>query len=195
MFDGHRRLVAHHTVPDRSRPAAVASAEELPAALHTRDTRLVIVSHAPYPKIEQYRRHFGWDLPVYSAPDTGFAADFPATRRLEGAGPGEHDDDGPGPSFFRQDGRSLLHTGSIAAPYLDFLAPAGVARGRAAADEADRTFGRSRTHGGTATLRRLCRSSPIPPQSRPNGLVTTVPCSTGAAYSRAGLVIRADGMR
>ncbi|WP_206795138.1 DUF899 family protein [Amycolatopsis sp. MtRt-6] len=130
LFDGHRRLVVHHTVPDRSRPAAVASAEELSAALHTRDTRLVIVSHAPYTKIEQYRRHFGWDLPVYSAPDTGFAADFPATRRLEGAGPGEHDDDGPGLSFFRQDGRSVLHTGSIAVPYPDFLALAGVARGR-----------------------------------------------------------------
>ena len=130
LFDGHRRLVVHHTVPDRSRPSAIASAEELSAALHTRDTHLVIVSQAPYAKIEQYRRHFGWDLPVYSVPDTGFAADFPATRRLEGAGLGEHDDDGPGLSFFRQDGRSVLHTGSIAVPYLDFLALAGVARGR-----------------------------------------------------------------
>ncbi|RSM38814.1 DUF899 domain-containing protein [Amycolatopsis balhimycina DSM 5908] len=127
LFEGRQRLVVHHTVPDRSRPSAVASAEELSAALHTRDTRLVIVSHAPYAKIEQYRKHFGWDLPVYSALDTGFAADFPATRRLEGAGLGEHDD-GPGLSFLRQDGRSVLHTGSIAVPYLDFLALADVAR-------------------------------------------------------------------
>lgn len=127
LFEGHRRLVVHHTVPVRSRPFAVASAEELSAALHTRDTRLVIVSQAPFAKIEQYRRHFGWDLPVYSAVDAGFAADFPATRRLGGTGPGERDD-GPGLSFFRQDGRSVLHTGSIAVPYLDFLALAGVAR-------------------------------------------------------------------
>ncbi|MGV9363719.1 DUF899 family protein [Amycolatopsis sp. NPDC003731] len=129
LFGGHRRLVAHHTVPDRSRPAAVAPAGELSAALHTRDTRLVIVSHAPCTKVEQDRRHSGWDLPVYSALNTGFDAGFPATRRLEGAGPGEHDD-GPGLSFFRQDGRTVPRTGSIAVPYLGFLAPAGVARGR-----------------------------------------------------------------
>ncbi|MGW3999514.1 DUF899 family protein [Amycolatopsis sp. NPDC004772] len=174
MFDGHRRLVVHHTVPDRSRP----SAGELSAALYTRDTRRVIVSHAPDTKSEQYRRHSGGNLPGYPAPDTGFAADFPATRRLEGTGPAEHDDDDPGLSFFTQDGRSVLHTGSIAVPYLDFLAPAGVARGRGRGWRSGpdvRPEPDARRHG------RSSPTVPIRPQSRPNGLVTTVTCSTGAA--------------
>ncbi|KDN18855.1 DUF899 family protein [Amycolatopsis rifamycinica] len=122
LFGRHRRLAVHHPAVDRSRPGATVHTPELSAALHTAGTRVVLVSHAPYAKFAQYGRHFGWNLPGYSAVDTGFAEDFPATRYLEGAG-----DDAPGLSFFALDRRIVLHLGTIAVPYLDFLELAGVA--------------------------------------------------------------------
>ncbi|WP_328450651.1 MULTISPECIES: DUF899 family protein [unclassified Amycolatopsis] len=122
LFGGHRRLAVHHPAPDRSRPGAAVPAAEIAAALHTEGTRLVLVSHAPYAKFAQYGRHFGWDLPCYSAAGTGFGADFPATRYLEGAG----GDDAPGLSLFTLDGPFVLHLGTIAVPYLDFLDLVGV---------------------------------------------------------------------
>lgn len=124
LFGGHRRLAVHHRMPDVSRPGAAAPADEISAFLHAADTRLVVVSHTPYAKFAQYGRHFGRDLPGYSAVDNGFGADFPATRYLEGTARGEADS--PGLSFFRLDGRFVRHLGSIAVPYLDFFDLVGV---------------------------------------------------------------------
>ncbi|MEV6647267.1 DUF899 family protein [Amycolatopsis sp. NPDC051371] len=129
LFDGHRRLAVHHTMPNRSRPGAVQSTEDVAAALHAADTRLVIVSQAPYPKLEQYGRHFGWGLPAYSAQGTGFGADFPATWYLEDAGHQERDE-APGLSFFALDRSIVRHLGSIVVSHLDFLDLAGVAGDR-----------------------------------------------------------------
>jgi predicted dithiol-disulfide oxidoreductase (DUF899 family) len=126
LFGRHRRLAVHHPAPDRSRPGAAVRATETAAALHTDGTRVVLVSHAPYAKFAQYGRHFGWDLPGYSAVGTGFSADFPATRYLEGTG----GNDAPGLSFFVLDGRFVLHFGTIAVPHLDFLELVGVAGDR-----------------------------------------------------------------
>ena len=78
LFYGHRRLAVHHMMPDRSRPGAAVAADELTAVLHAADTRLVLASHVPYAKLEQYGRHFGFDLPAYSAAGTRFGSDFPA---------------------------------------------------------------------------------------------------------------------
>ena len=127
LFDGHRRLAVHHMMPDRSRPGAAVAADELTAVLHAADTRLVLASHVPYAKLEQYGRHFGFDLPAYSAAGTRFGSDFPATRYLDGTGCEERDD-APGLSFFHLDGRFVFYLGSVAVPYLDFLGLIGVTR-------------------------------------------------------------------
>ncbi|WP_240522184.1 DUF899 family protein [Amycolatopsis vastitatis] len=125
LFGGHRRLAVHHPLPDRSRPGATVTPGELSAAMHAAGTRLVLVSHAPYAKLEQYGVHFGWDLPAYSAVGTAFGSDFPATRYLDGSGCDDRED-APGLSFFRMDGGFVRHLGSVAVPYLDFLGLAGV---------------------------------------------------------------------
>jgi predicted dithiol-disulfide oxidoreductase (DUF899 family) len=125
LFGGHRRLAVHHTLPDRSRPGAAVASGELAAAMHAPGTRLVLVSRAPYAKLEQYGVHFGWDLPSYSAAGTAFGPDFPATRHLDGTGCDDRDEV-PGLSFFGLDGGFVRHLGSVAVPYLDFLGLAGV---------------------------------------------------------------------
>ncbi|MCR6483542.1 DUF899 domain-containing protein [Amycolatopsis sp. OK19-0408] len=132
LADGHRRLAVYHTMPCRSHPGAAVPAERIAAALHAAGTRLVIVSRAPYEKVEQYGRHFGWGLPVYSAVDTGFDADFPATGYLAGPDRDERDEV-TGLSFFARDRAAVWHLGSTAVPCLDFLELADVAgerRGR-----------------------------------------------------------------
>jgi predicted dithiol-disulfide oxidoreductase (DUF899 family) len=122
-----RRLAIYHTMPDLSRPADIAETADIAAALHDEGTRLVMVSRAPYAKLEQYRRHFGWDLPAYSAAGNAFTTDFPATRHVAGTTGGElWDDDAPGLSFFRRARGSVLHLGSIAVPRLDFLGILGI---------------------------------------------------------------------
>src|SRR3569833_3290327 len=81
LFDGHRRLAVHHTLPGHDGPFADVPDADIAAALHDPDLRLVLVSRAPYAKLERYRRHFGRDLPTYSA-GRAFTADFPVSRRL-----------------------------------------------------------------------------------------------------------------
>ena len=117
LFGGHPRLAVHHPMADHSGPADVLPAADLAAALDDPGLRLVLVSRAPYAKLEQYRRHLGWDVAAYSAAGTTFTEDFPATRHV----PGDSWDDESGLSFFRLADDSLLHTGSVAVPRLDFL--------------------------------------------------------------------------
>ncbi|EOD67625.1 DUF899 family protein [Amycolatopsis vancoresmycina] len=117
LFRGRRRLAVHHPMADHSGPADVVPALEVTAALHDPGLRLVLVSRAPYAKLEQYRRHLGWDVAAYSAAGTAFTDDFPATRHV----PGASADDESGLSFFRLADGCVLHTGSVAVPRLDFL--------------------------------------------------------------------------
>jgi hypothetical protein len=126
LFGERRRLIVQHAMPDRSPYDAVADRAEIAAALRSGGPQLVLVSAAPYEKLAQYGRHLGWDLPVYSAAGTAFAADFPATRRLAGLAPGPRGEE-PGLSFFERHGRFVRHLDSIVLPYLDFLVLAGVA--------------------------------------------------------------------
>ncbi|WIY02281.1 DUF899 family protein [Amycolatopsis mongoliensis] len=126
LFDGRPRLAVHHAMADHSGPFDVVPVADIAAALHDPDLRLVLVSRAPYAKLERYRRHFGRDLRTYSA-GRAFTADFPAARRLsEAAGAEFFDDDEAGLSFFGQDRGSVLHTGSVALSRLDFLGLLGV---------------------------------------------------------------------
>ncbi|ADJ48602.1 hypothetical protein AMES_6776 [Amycolatopsis mediterranei S699] len=117
LFAGHPRLAVHHPMADHSGPADVVPTADLAAALNDPGLRLVLVSRAPYAKLEQYRRHLGWDLAAYSAVGTTFTEDFPATRHV----PGDFWDDECGLSFFRLADDTVLHTGSVAVPRLEFL--------------------------------------------------------------------------
>ncbi|MEU0793622.1 DUF899 family protein [Amycolatopsis sp. NPDC005961] len=127
LFDGKPRLAVHHAMPDHSGPDDVAPVADVAAALHDPDLRLVLVSRAPYAKLERYRRHFGRGLPTYSAGGSAFAEDFPASRRLPGtAGEDAWELTETGLSFFRQQPGFVVHTGSVALTRLDFLLLLGV---------------------------------------------------------------------
>ncbi|MEV4058304.1 DUF899 family protein [Amycolatopsis sp. NPDC049688] len=122
LFLGHPRLAVHHPMADHSGPADVVPTAEVTAALHDPGLRLVLVSRAPYAKLAQYWRHLGWNVAAYSAAGTAFTDEFPATRHVPGAAGGDSwDDDESGLSFFRLVAGSVLHTGSVAVPRLDFL--------------------------------------------------------------------------
>lgn len=47
--------------------------------LAARDVSLVLVSRAPLPKLEAYKRRMGWDVPWFSSYNTTFNWDFQAT--------------------------------------------------------------------------------------------------------------------
>lgn len=120
LFGRHERLAVHHPMADHSGPADVVPVADIADVLHEPGLRLVLVSRAPYAKVEQYRRHLGWDVPVYSAAGTAFTDDFPATRHVSGAGVESWDDES-GLSFFRLAGERVLHVGSVTVPRLEFL--------------------------------------------------------------------------
>jgi hypothetical protein len=112
LFAGHRRLAVHHTLPDRVLSGSRAAPVRPPSALTDPDTRLVLVSRAPYSMVEQYCRHLGHELPCYSAPDGVFGH----------PDPGEPWEQVPVLSLFRRDGTTTVHSGTIALPGLGLLA-------------------------------------------------------------------------
>jgi predicted dithiol-disulfide oxidoreductase (DUF899 family) len=120
LFGRHERLAVHHPMADHSGPVDVVPVADIAAALHEPGLRLVLVSRAPYAKVEQYGRYLGWDVPAYSAAGTAFTDDFPATRHVPGTGDESWDDES-GLSFFRLDGGCVLHVGSVLVPRLEFL--------------------------------------------------------------------------
>ncbi|MCA2218919.1 DUF899 domain-containing protein [Jidongwangia harbinensis] len=85
LFEGRPQLVMHHFMFDPQWDQACAScssaADEIGRLrqLHVRNTTLVAVSRAPYPKIAAYRERMGWTFPWYSAYGTDFNYDFHAT--------------------------------------------------------------------------------------------------------------------
>jgi predicted dithiol-disulfide oxidoreductase (DUF899 family) len=85
LFEGRPQLVMHHFMFDPQWDQACAScssaADEIGRLrqLHVRNTTLVAVSRAPYPKIAAYRERMGWKFPWYSSYGTDFNYDFHAT--------------------------------------------------------------------------------------------------------------------
>jgi predicted dithiol-disulfide oxidoreductase (DUF899 family) len=86
LFDGRPQLVVHHFMfaPDWDAgcPSCSSAADQLPAnlrQLHVRNTTLVAVSLAPYPKLAAFRARMGWSFPWYSSYGSDFNYDFHAT--------------------------------------------------------------------------------------------------------------------
>jgi len=85
LFDGRPQLVMHHFMfgPDwQSGCSSCSSAADGIGnlrQLHVRNTTLVAVSRAPYPKLAAFRERMGWTFPWYSSYRTDFNYDFHTT--------------------------------------------------------------------------------------------------------------------
>jgi predicted dithiol-disulfide oxidoreductase (DUF899 family) len=115
LFEGRRQLLLYHFMFGPTREVGCPGCSLLvdqfghPAHLHARDTSLALVSRAPLPKIEAYRRRMGWTLPWVSSFGSDFNADF-------GVGPREpkpqesQDGENPGLSVLLRDGGDVYRT-------------------------------------------------------------------------------------
>lgn len=85
LFEGRDQLVMHHFMfaPEWdavcSSCASAADGIGRLRQLHARNTSLVAVSRAPYPKLAAFRERMGWEFPWYSSFGTDFNYDFHAT--------------------------------------------------------------------------------------------------------------------
>jgi len=85
LFAGRPQLVMHHFMFDPAWDEACASCSSAAdqighlRQLHVRNTTLVAVSRAPFPKIAAYRERMGWTFPWYSSFDSDLNYDFHAT--------------------------------------------------------------------------------------------------------------------
>jgi predicted dithiol-disulfide oxidoreductase (DUF899 family) len=121
LFGNRPRLAVYHTMPDRSSPGASAGRAALAAGLRREDSRLILVSRAPYAKLAQYHRHLGWDLPCYSVASGDFTGEFAASLRAAPLPDTAWGEDVTGVSFFHRKGSSVVYTTSVAVPGLDFV--------------------------------------------------------------------------
>jgi predicted dithiol-disulfide oxidoreductase (DUF899 family) len=85
LFEGRQQLVMHHFMfdPDWDEgcPSCSSAADGIGRLrqLHVRNTTLVAVSRAPYPKLAAFRERMGWTFPWYSSYGSDFNYDFHAT--------------------------------------------------------------------------------------------------------------------
>jgi predicted dithiol-disulfide oxidoreductase (DUF899 family) len=85
LFEGRLQLVMHHFMlsPDWDTACSSCSsaADQIGRLrqLHVRNTTLVAVSRAPYPKLAAYQERMGWTFPWYSSYGSDFNYDFHAT--------------------------------------------------------------------------------------------------------------------
>jgi len=107
LFDGRPQLVMHHFMfgPDWDAPcpscSSAADGIGRLRQLHARNTTLVAVSRAPYPKLAAFRERMGWAFPWYSSYGGDFNYDFHATL---------DDTEIPGISAFLRVGDEVFHT-------------------------------------------------------------------------------------
>jgi predicted dithiol-disulfide oxidoreductase (DUF899 family) len=85
LFEGHPQLIVHHFMYDpewdAGCPACSLAADNIGhlAHMHARNTSLVLVSRAPFPKLQRYKERMGWNIPWYSSYGSDFNYDFHAT--------------------------------------------------------------------------------------------------------------------
>jgi predicted dithiol-disulfide oxidoreductase (DUF899 family) len=83
LFDGRSQLLVYHFMfgPSYEAGCPVNSSiadtiDGLLPHLHARDATTILVSGAPFEKLEAYRRRMGWSIPWASTARTGFNFDF-----------------------------------------------------------------------------------------------------------------------
>ena len=133
LFQGKRQLIVHHFMfgPDWEAgcPGCTGHVNEIGdlSTVTDRDTRYVIVSRAPLPKLEAYKNLKGWTLPWYSSGEGDFNFDFHVSFREGHSGAvynyaarGREDEgEGPGMSVFFRLGDDVYHTYSVYARGLE----------------------------------------------------------------------------
>jgi predicted dithiol-disulfide oxidoreductase (DUF899 family) len=127
LFEGKRQLIVYHLMfaPEHERScvgcAFVADHfDGTLAHLAARDTRLVAISRAPYPKLAAFARVMNWQFPWYSAGEGSFNYDFKVSfdeRSLAEGTTGYNygstpamQRDMPGYSVFMRDGAAIFHS-------------------------------------------------------------------------------------
>jgi predicted dithiol-disulfide oxidoreductase (DUF899 family) len=83
LFEGRKQLIVYHFMfaesPCTGCSMMVDNMGHI-AHIHARDTSLVLVSLAPYPKLAAFKERMGWEFPWYSSEGSDFNKDFGATR-------------------------------------------------------------------------------------------------------------------
>jgi predicted dithiol-disulfide oxidoreductase (DUF899 family) len=135
LFEGRSQLIVYHFMwlhdIDEGCPSCSFAVDNMPDPVHLNngaDTTLVLVSRAPFTRIDQFRKRMGWTLPWYSSEGSDFNYDFhvsndeaiapieynykdKATLEREGLGyVTANGSDGQGISVFVRDGATVLHT-------------------------------------------------------------------------------------
>ena len=115
LFEGRSQLILYHFMFGPNQDAGCDGCSLVVdqighlAHLHARDTSFVLVSRAPLPKLEAYKRRMGWTIPWYSSFESDFNVDFgrsPVTPQA-----GEYQDGEIfGLSVFLRDGDSVYRT-------------------------------------------------------------------------------------
>ncbi len=104
LFAGRKQLLVYHFMFAESPCVGCSMMVDNmghPAHLHARDTSRVLVSLAPWPRLEAYRQRMGWTEPWYSSAGSDFNKDFDATRE---------DGEMFGLSAFIRDGERIFRT-------------------------------------------------------------------------------------
>ena len=89
MFDGRRQLILYHFMfapgvdgwPEAGCPGCSFFVDQIGhlAHLHARDTSFALVSRAPLPQIQRYKKRMGWTVPWFSSSGSDFNVDFGLT--------------------------------------------------------------------------------------------------------------------
>jgi predicted dithiol-disulfide oxidoreductase (DUF899 family) len=115
LFEGRPQLIVYHFMfgpsSDEGCDGCSMFVDNLGhlAHLRARETSFALVSRAPLPKLEAFRRRMGWDIPWYSSAASDFNVDF-------GVGPAEPEPDSHqdgenfGLSVFVRDGERVFRT-------------------------------------------------------------------------------------
>ncbi|MFC7382561.1 DUF899 domain-containing protein [Sphaerisporangium rhizosphaerae] len=134
LFEGRRQLIVYHFMWVREADEGCTSCSFLVdhvgdlRHLNDSETTLALVSRAPLPSIERFRRRMGWQVPWYSSDGGDFNYDFHASND-EAVAPVEYNymdkatleakglhffaqngQDGHGLSVFLRDGDRVFHT-------------------------------------------------------------------------------------
>ncbi len=90
LVDGRSQLLVYHFMfgPDYEAGCPTCSSmvdglDGLLPHLHARDVTMALVSRAPVPKLQAYKRRMGWSIPWVSSSNSDFNFDFGASFEVE----------------------------------------------------------------------------------------------------------------
>ena len=108
LFDGRSQLLVYHFMFGPSYQAGCPinssiadSIDGVVPHLHARDATMILVSQAPFEKLQAYKRRMGWSLPWVSASPGDFNFDLGFSQTLEQSREAVAQDRAPGPGVGR----------------------------------------------------------------------------------------------